>query len=195
MLVLAAVVPNPQLSLQRNLETRGMEIPSIDQHLLPQEAARVLKRSVRTLARMRAEGRGPKYHREGGRILYPVSGLSEWLARHWVIPNRSRWPNAPLWEAALEQIKGHLFDMNCTVDPDLVKRVQLEAYDDLLAGQLAGLLITKAALHRVSLADFRSFSARTGEELVGRFFADPAKFERKLARRLARLEVQRGTLS
>jgi hypothetical protein len=61
---------------------------SIDKHLTPREAAQHLRRSERTLARMRAEGRGPKYHQEGGRILYPVSGLYEWLERHIIVPPR-----------------------------------------------------------------------------------------------------------
>jgi hypothetical protein len=59
-----------------------------DSHLTPKEAAYHLRRSERTLARMRAEGRGPKYHQEGGRILYPKSGLYEWLERHVVVPPR-----------------------------------------------------------------------------------------------------------
>jgi hypothetical protein len=63
--------------------------PSFDEYLTPPEAAFRVRRSVRTLARMRAEGRGPKYHQEGGRVLYPVSGLSEWLALHSVVPPRS----------------------------------------------------------------------------------------------------------
>lgn len=61
----------------------------IDEHLIPSETAKHLKRSVRTLARMRAEGRGPKYHREGGRILYPLSGIYEWLADFHVVPPRN----------------------------------------------------------------------------------------------------------
>jgi len=61
---------------------------AIDEHLTPPEAARHLRRSVRTLARMRAEGRGPKYHREGGCVLYPISGLYHWLAQHVKCPPR-----------------------------------------------------------------------------------------------------------
>jgi excisionase family DNA binding protein len=60
-----------------------------DDYLTPKEAAPRLKRSVRTLARMRAEGRGPKYHREGGLVLYPQSALYEWLAQFVTVPPRS----------------------------------------------------------------------------------------------------------
>jgi hypothetical protein len=45
--------------------------PLDDDDLLTQvEAARKRRRSVRTLERERAEGRGPPYVRDGGRILY-----------------------------------------------------------------------------------------------------------------------------
>lgn len=62
---------------------------NVENYLTPKEAAHVLRRSVRTLIRMRAEGRGPKYHKEGGRILYSPMRLQEWLAHHEVAPPRS----------------------------------------------------------------------------------------------------------
>ena len=65
-----------------------MILDTIIDHLTPPEAAYYLRRSVRTLARMRAEGRGPNYHQEGGRVLYPLVALSEWLASHVKTPPR-----------------------------------------------------------------------------------------------------------
>lgn len=62
------------------------EPTTYDEYLTPPEAATRLKRSVRTLARMRAEGRGPRYHQEGGRVLYPVTGVYDWLSRFVVLP-------------------------------------------------------------------------------------------------------------
>ena len=61
-----------------------------EEFLTPSEAAAKAKRSVRTLARMRAEGRGPRYHKEGSRILYPIGGLAEWLANHVIVPVREK---------------------------------------------------------------------------------------------------------
>lgn len=58
-------------------------------YLKPDEAANFLCRSARTLARMRAEGRGPAFHREGGVVLYRTRDLTNWLERHLVIPPRS----------------------------------------------------------------------------------------------------------
>lgn len=59
-----------------------------DEFLTPAEAAAKARRSVRTLARMQAEGRGPRYHREGGRVLYPTSEIAQWLSTHVVTPVR-----------------------------------------------------------------------------------------------------------
>jgi hypothetical protein len=61
--------------------------PLFDEYLTPPEAGLIVRRSVRTLARMRAEGRGPKYHQEGGRVLYPVSGSRNGLpSTRWFHP-------------------------------------------------------------------------------------------------------------
>lgn len=59
------------------------------EYLTPAEAARILRRSPRTLARMRAEGRGPKYHREGGLVLYWRDDLNDWFLQRRVTPPRS----------------------------------------------------------------------------------------------------------
>jgi hypothetical protein len=46
------------------------------------EAAKMLKRSTKTLQRLRARGSGPPYHRMNGRgdVLYRESDLLDWLA-------------------------------------------------------------------------------------------------------------------
>lgn len=62
---------------------------SAHEYLTPAEAARILRRSPRTLARMRAEGRGPKYHREGGLVLYWLDDLNVWYFQFTVAPPRS----------------------------------------------------------------------------------------------------------
>ncbi|WP_369799492.1 hypothetical protein [Novosphingobium sp. PP1Y] len=37
---------------------------------------------------MRHEGRGPKYHREGGLVLYLKADLLDWLIRFTITPPR-----------------------------------------------------------------------------------------------------------
>jgi predicted site-specific integrase-resolvase len=44
----------------------------------PQEAARFLGFSAKTLANWRYEGKGPKWVRRGGRIFYEYAALKAW---------------------------------------------------------------------------------------------------------------------
>lgn len=57
--------------------------------LKPDEAAGLLRRSKRTLARWRAEGIGPRYHKHGARILYPHSLLQDWVDQTTETPVRT----------------------------------------------------------------------------------------------------------
>jgi predicted DNA-binding transcriptional regulator AlpA len=47
--------------------------------LRTQEAARFIGLSYRTLEKYRISGTGPKYSKIGGRIVYAVSDLREWV--------------------------------------------------------------------------------------------------------------------
>ncbi|ODA66048.1 Helix-turn-helix domain protein [Methyloligella halotolerans] len=48
-------------------------------YMRPAEAAEYVRLSVSTLAQMRVEQRGPKYFKAGGRVLYRLSDLEEWV--------------------------------------------------------------------------------------------------------------------
>ena len=63
-----------------------IELADEDRFLTPAEAASFVRRSVRTLARMRAEGRGPSFHRLDNKVLYPVSELRAFMASAMVVP-------------------------------------------------------------------------------------------------------------
>jgi len=47
--------------------------------LTPMEAAKLLHLSVSTLAKMRLDGRGPRYVKLGHRVAYRQGDLLEWL--------------------------------------------------------------------------------------------------------------------
>jgi predicted DNA-binding transcriptional regulator AlpA len=51
-----------------------------DPKLRPEEAAQVTRLAVQTLARLRCEGRGPRFIRVGSRIVYRLSDIEAWLA-------------------------------------------------------------------------------------------------------------------
>ena len=63
--------------------------PAERDYLLPLEVADILRCSDRTLARMRAEGTGPRYHKSRGRILYPRALIHEWVSQNIVTPPRA----------------------------------------------------------------------------------------------------------
>ena len=64
-----------------------IEVTDEDRFLTPAEAAAYVRRSIRTLARMRAEGRGPSYHQHGNKVLYALSSLRAWMFQNTVTPN------------------------------------------------------------------------------------------------------------
>jgi hypothetical protein len=104
--------------------------------------------------------------------------------------NRSRWPDSELWRAVHLEVVDDLFEMRCSIAPDLVKRVQLEAHDQLLAMQMAGLLTTRAALHELVLSDLPSFALSVGKEMSNRVTEAPAHFDEKLTSAKARYDVE-----
>lgn len=59
-----------------------------DEYLKPVEASKVVKLTVRTLATMRSEGRGPAYSKlspgPSGHVRYKRRDLLEWLDRNQV---------------------------------------------------------------------------------------------------------------
>ncbi len=58
----------------------GIRVPA-DGLLPPKQAAAILGRSSRTLWRLRRSDTGPEYVRRGGRFLYPIESLQNWLDR------------------------------------------------------------------------------------------------------------------
>lgn len=56
-----------------------MTTPHSTSYLIEGEAAERLRRSPRSLQRMRQEGTGPRFYRTGGRILYTPEDLDSWV--------------------------------------------------------------------------------------------------------------------
>lgn len=55
-------------------------------YLTPEQVSERFARriSVRTLANWRCSGRGPKFSKVGGRILYPIEEVEAWESKHTV---------------------------------------------------------------------------------------------------------------
>lgn len=54
------------------------------------DTAKFLGVAVRTLTNDRCQGRGPPYVKMGKRILYPIAGLKEYVARSTITPVRRK---------------------------------------------------------------------------------------------------------
>ncbi|QFU07164.1 Helix-turn-helix domain protein [Rhodobacteraceae bacterium THAF1] len=65
-----------------------MNTTAMADRLCPKEASTYIGLSVRTLARYRAEGLGPKYLRVGRSIQYVRTAIDEWLLSQEQIPVR-----------------------------------------------------------------------------------------------------------
>jgi hypothetical protein len=95
--------------------------------------------------------------------------------------NRSRWPDCALWE----QVRGHsaedLFEMRNFASPDLIKRVQLDAHDQLLENQMKGLLVSRAALRDMPVDQLATFAAKAGRDMASEISGARSRYEKKLA--------------
>lgn len=57
-------------------------------YLTTEELAQSLAISPQTLAQWRSQGRGPPYLKFGGRVLYRIAAVQEWLAGKECYPGR-----------------------------------------------------------------------------------------------------------
>lgn len=103
--------------------------------------------------------------------------------------NRGRWRDSALWREALKQCEVDLFELRNWAAPDLVKRVQLAAHDELLAMQMTGLLTTRAALRDLSFAQLLEFARTTGSEMINIIARSRSRYERKLLEAILRYEL------
>lgn len=103
--------------------------------------------------------------------------------------NRSRWPEASLWQAVRREVSDDLFEMRNFADPDLMKSVQRDEHDKMLKQQMTGLLTTRAALHGIDIEKLREFAEFLGREMALEIEKAPPHFEKKLEKAIRRLRV------
>lgn len=104
--------------------------------------------------------------------------------------NRSRWPDSALWEAVRTASAEDLFEMRNYADPDLIKIVQRDEHDKLLAQQMVGLLTTRAGILGLSATELASFAEAAGGQMAGRIAREPEVFAKKLAEATSRYLIQ-----
>ena len=95
--------------------------------------------------------------------------------------NRSRWPDSALWTQVRRSTDADLFAMRNYASPDLIKRVQIDAHDQLLENQMKGLLVSRAALRNMSVDQLPTFAAKVGREMAHEITSALQRYERRLS--------------
>ena len=103
--------------------------------------------------------------------------------------NRSRWPNSPLWDQVWQVANGDLFEMRSYADPERVKLVKRDEHDQLLAGQMLGLLISRAALNGLDTHQLPDYAIYAGTELERCIIERANSVEQKLTLAIKRYKV------
>lgn len=106
--------------------------------------------------------------------------------------NRSRWPESSLWHLVREQLQGDLGEMKSSVAPDLIKRVQLEAHDKLLAAQMFGLLVLRGALNDQQVESLPAYARKLAALAAMHVSDDLPHYAEKLSRAKERYWVERS---
>lgn len=104
--------------------------------------------------------------------------------------NRSRWPNSALWAEVLRNCDDDLFEMCNYAPPELIKQVQRDKHDELLARQMMGLLTTRAAIRGVEPSELADFALAEGYAMAKKIMVYPDRFDRKLSHAASRYDVQ-----
>lgn len=104
--------------------------------------------------------------------------------------NRSRWPDDLLWQSVREEAKEDLFEMRNFADPNLMKSVQRDEHDKLLAQQMTGLLTTRAAILGLPANGLSDFAELTGGQMAYNIEQEPERYAKKLANAVGRYHVQ-----
>lgn len=103
--------------------------------------------------------------------------------------NRARWPEHQLWKEVRRIIASDLFKMRNFAEPSTVKLVEREAYDNLLCQQIAGLVISRAALAGISYDKLPSYAQTTGHLMADQFARHLEKARKRLGRAADRYRV------
>jgi hypothetical protein len=103
--------------------------------------------------------------------------------------NRSRWPDSPLWQAVRNETGQDLFEMRNFAAPDLIKSVQRDEHDKLLARQMTGLLTSRAAIQGIEADALPCFAEQAGEQMAEQIRQAPDRFAEKLETAAGRYRI------
>lgn len=100
--------------------------------------------------------------------------------------NRGRWPDHPLWLLAYEAFMQDMEDLNSMVDPKVIEGLLFEDRDEMLRKQIAGCLLSRAALHGVSKRQLRAYVMGSVELIVREWERQPIRSGEKFQKARSR---------
>ena len=95
--------------------------------------------------------------------------------------NRARWPDHPLWDLVRHAAAGDLSDLACMVDPAQIDALMKAERDDMLAKQIAGCMLSRAALNGVSEDRLGAYAMACADQIMRDWQGKPEQTRERLA--------------
>lgn len=100
--------------------------------------------------------------------------------------NRARWPDHPLWTLAYEAFMADMEDLHSMVDPSVIEGLVFSERDRMLHQQIAGCLMSRAALNGVHRRNLDAFASDCVADIVEGWRERPDWTEERFDRARAR---------
>lgn len=104
--------------------------------------------------------------------------------------NRARWPDHPLWTLAYEAFTVDMEDLHSMMDPAVIEGLVFDEGDHMLQQQIAGCLMSRAALHGLARRRLYGFANACVADIVKSWRESPERTEERLSRARARYGME-----
>jgi len=95
--------------------------------------------------------------------------------------NRARWPDHPIWTLAHDAFAQDIADLQSMVDPSLVHDLIKAERDEMLQKQIAGCMLSRAALNDVSEERLGAYAMGCADQIMRAWQRKPDKTRERLA--------------
>lgn len=95
--------------------------------------------------------------------------------------NRARWPDHPLWALAHDAFAGDMEDLQSMADPALIHELIKAERDEMLQKQIAGCMLSRAALNDVSEERLGAYAMGCADQIMRGWQRTPDRTRDKLA--------------
>jgi len=100
--------------------------------------------------------------------------------------NRARWPDHPLWTLAHNAFAQDMDDLHSMVDPAVIEALILEERNTMLKKQIAGCLLSSAALNGIAESDLGAYVVSSAHKIAEDWAVSPGRTQQRLAQAVAK---------